>query len=97
MDEDFLLGTEFARTLFHGYAEKQPIIDYHCHIDPREIAEDKSYSSIADIWLAGDHYKWRARGQGGEEPPCWSFARTAFAHRQSPRLQQSCNKLSSRQ
>lgn len=65
MDGDFLLGTEFARTLFHDYAEKQPIIDYHCHIDPREIAEDKSYSSIADIWLAGDHYKWRAMRQCG--------------------------------
>ena len=65
MDKDFLLDTEFARTLFHNYAEKQPIIDYHCHIDPREIAEDKSYSSITDIWLAGDHYKWRAMRQCG--------------------------------
>ncbi len=65
MDEDFLLDTEFARRLFHDYAEKQPIIDYHCHIDPREIAEDKSYPSIADIWLAGDHYKWRAMRQCG--------------------------------
>ncbi len=65
MDSDFLLGTEEAKILFHDYAEKQPIIDYHCHIDPREIAEDKNYTSIADIWLAGDHYKWRLMRQCG--------------------------------
>ncbi|MBP5604171.1 MAG: glucuronate isomerase, partial [Ruminiclostridium sp.] len=65
MDSDFLLGTEEARILFHDHAEKQPIIDYHCHIDPREIAEDRNYTSIADIWLAGDHYKWRLMRQCG--------------------------------
>ena len=65
MDKDFLLDTEEARILFHGYAENKPIIDYHCHIDPREISEDKNYTSIADIWLAGDHYKWRLMRQCG--------------------------------
>lgn len=65
MDKDFLLDTEEARLLFHGYAEDMPIIDYHCHIDPREIAEDKSYGSITELWLGGDHYKWRLMRQCG--------------------------------
>ncbi|MBQ8968044.1 glucuronate isomerase [Ruminococcus sp.] len=65
MDKDFLLDTEEAKTLFHKYAEDMPIIDYHCHIDPREIAEDKSYESITELWLGGDHYKWRAMRQCG--------------------------------
>ena len=60
MDGDFLLSTETARILFHNYSEKLPIIDYHCHLSPREIAEDKRYSNITEVWLYGDHYKWRA-------------------------------------
>lgn len=59
MDADFLLDTETARQLFHGYAEAMPIIDYHCHISPREIAEDHHFRSITEAWLGGDHYKWR--------------------------------------
>ncbi|HIZ54599.1 MAG TPA: glucuronate isomerase [Firmicutes bacterium] len=59
MDEDFLLSTEPAKTLYHNYAEKQPIIDYHCHISPKEIAEDLQYDNITQVWLGGDHYKWR--------------------------------------
>ena len=57
--EDFLLDTKAARELYHGYAEKMPIIDYHCHLPPSEIAEDRRWSDIADVWLGGDHYKWR--------------------------------------
>ena len=67
MDEDFLLNTEFSRILFHEYAEKMPIIDYHCHISPREIAEDKRFSGITEIWLGGDHYKWRLMRSAGVE------------------------------
>lgn len=57
--EDFLLTTEAARTLYHGYAEKMPIFDYHCHLSPAEIYENKRFSDIGEAWLAGDHYKWR--------------------------------------
>lgn len=60
MDEDFLLDSEMARILYHNYAEQMPIIDYHCHVSPREIAEDKRYENITQVWLYGDHYKWRA-------------------------------------
>ena len=60
MDENFLLDTEVAETLYHNYAEKLPIIDYHCHINPKEIAEYKRYANITELWLGGDHYKWRA-------------------------------------
>lgn len=65
VNEDFLLYNDEARTLFHKYAEPQPIIDYHCHIDPREICEDKQYTSITELWLGGDHYKWRLMRQCG--------------------------------
>lgn len=57
--EDFLLSTEPARRLYHDYAEKMPIFDYHCHLNPREIYEDKRFADIGEAWLAGDHYKWR--------------------------------------
>lgn len=60
MDENFLLETQTARTLYHEYAAKMPIIDYHCHINPADIACDKQYSNITEVWLGGDHYKWRA-------------------------------------
>lgn len=59
MDENFLLSTPTSQTLFHKYAEKTPIIDYHCHINPREIAEDRQFDNITQLWLGGDHYKWR--------------------------------------
>lgn len=59
MDEDFLLSTPTAKTLFHEYAEKTPILDYHCHINPKEIAEDRKFDNITQVWLGGDHYKWR--------------------------------------
>ena len=60
MDKDFLLKTDTAKALFENYASKLPIIDYHCHISPKEIAENKSYDNITELWLGGDHYKWRA-------------------------------------
>ncbi len=59
MDRDFLLSTDTAKTLFHEYAEKCPIIDYHCHISPQQIYEDIRYDNITQVWLGGDHYKWR--------------------------------------
>ena len=60
IDDDFLLTTKQARELYHGHAEKMPIIDYHCHLPPAEIAGDRRWDDIADVWLGGDHYKWRA-------------------------------------
>jgi len=59
MDEDFLLTTETAKKLYHEVAAACPIIDYHCHINPREIYEDRRYDNITQVWLGGDHYKWR--------------------------------------
>lgn len=65
MGEDFLLTTKAARELYHGHAEKMPIIDYHCHLPPREIAEDRRWTDIAQVWLGGDHYKWRQMRSNG--------------------------------
>lgn len=59
MDKDFLLSTEVAKELFHNYAETTPILDYHCHINPAEIAQDRKFDNITQVWLGGDHYKWR--------------------------------------
>lgn len=68
MDKDFLLSTPTAQTLFHEYAEKTPVLDYHCHINPREIAEDRKFENITQVWLGGDHYKWRfMRSNGVDE------------------------------
>ncbi|MBQ4353388.1 MAG: glucuronate isomerase [Clostridia bacterium] len=60
MGKNFLLTNETAKILYHTYAAELPIIDYHCHVSPKEIAEDKQYSNITELWLGGDHYKWRA-------------------------------------
>ena len=67
MDRDFLLSTETAKKLFHTYAEGMPILDYHCHINPQEIAEDRKFDNITQVWLGGDHYKWRAMRSNGVE------------------------------
>lgn len=67
MDKDFLLSTDTAKTLYHDYAAKMPIIDYHCHINPKEIAEDKCFDNITQVWLGGDHYKWRQMRSNGIE------------------------------
>jgi len=58
--DDFLLGNKFAKTLYHQYASHLPIIDYHCHLPPKDIAENRQFENITRIWLEGDHYKWRA-------------------------------------
>ena len=65
INDDFLLDTPQARTLFHEYAEGQPIIDYHSHLDPAAIADNRQFSNIAQLWLDGDHYKWRAMRTNG--------------------------------
>ncbi|MFB9278938.1 glucuronate isomerase [Cohnella cellulosilytica] len=68
LDDHFLLQNEVSRRLYHDYAAGQPIIDYHCHLNPQEIYEDKRFGNLAEIWLYGDHYKWRAmRANGVEE------------------------------
>lgn len=65
MDEDFLLSTEIAQKLYHEHAEKTPILDYHCHINPEEIAKDRQFENITQVWLGGDHYKWRQMRSNG--------------------------------
>ena len=67
MDENFLLSTETAQRLYHEYAEKMPILDYHCHINPQEIYEDRRFENITQVWLGGDHYKWRQMRSNGVE------------------------------
>lgn len=68
MDKNFLLNTDTAKKLYHDYAGEMPIIDYHCHINPEEIAKDISFKNITELWLGGDHYKWRLmRASGVEE------------------------------
>lgn len=65
MDEDFLLSTESAKKLYHEYAEVMPVLDYHCHINPQEIYEDRKFQNITQVWLGGDHYKWRQMRSNG--------------------------------
>jgi glucuronate isomerase len=67
MNDDFLLQGETARALYHGHAEDAPICDYHCHIHPRSIAEDRHFTDIAELWLSRDHYKWTAMRYFGIE------------------------------
>lgn len=71
IDENFLLRSETARVLYHDYAKHMPIIDYHCHLPPDQIAENKQFENLTQIWLYGDHYKWRAmRANGINEKYC---------------------------
>ena len=67
MDKDFLLSTETAWALYHGTAAAAPIIDYHCHVSPQEIFEDKRFANLYEVWLTGDHYKWRIMRSNGVE------------------------------
>lgn len=68
INKDFLLETDAAKLLYHDHAAKLPIIDYHCHLSPKEIADDKVFDNISELWLGGDHYKWRAmRANGVDE------------------------------
>ncbi len=70
MTDDFLLDTEFARRLYHDYAKDQPIFDYHCHLPPQQVAENYRFKNLYDIWLKGDHYKWRAMRTNGVAERC---------------------------
>ncbi len=71
MDDNFVLQTETAQYLYHEHAKKQPIIDYHCHLNPEFIAKDRKFDNLGQIWLEGDHYKWRAmRTNGVDERFC---------------------------
>lgn len=71
IDENFLLFTKTARKLFHEHASLLPVIDYHCHLSPKELAEDKRFGNLTQAWLYGDHYKWRAmRTNGVDEKYC---------------------------
>ena len=75
LSDDFLLQTETARRLYHDYARPMPIIDYHCHLPPDQIAADKRFDNITQLWLYGDHYKWRAmRTHGIDERYCTGTA-----------------------
>ena len=74
MDKDFLLETDTAKHLFHHYAEQMPLVDYHCHISPREIYENRRFNDLVEVWLGGkqpdgsyfgDHYKWRVMRSNG--------------------------------
>lgn len=65
MNEDFLLDTPVAQQLYHQMAETMPILDYHCHINPEEIAKDRKFENITQVWLGGDHYKWRQMRSNG--------------------------------
>ena len=65
LGENFLLHSEAARYLYHEHAARLPIIDYHNHLSPQEIAADKQFENITQIWLYGDHYKWRAMRANG--------------------------------
>ena len=87
MNEDFLLTSDAAKKLYHEFAEPMPIIDYHCHLIPREIAENKQFRNITELFLGGDHYKWRAmasfgiddkfiRGDGDDYEKFLAYAKT---------------------
>ncbi|KHD37557.1 glucuronate isomerase [Clostridium acetobutylicum] len=65
MDEKFMLSTKVAEDLYNNFAKDMPIIDYHCHISPQEICENKSFKNITEVWLYGDHYKWRLMRSSG--------------------------------
>ncbi len=67
MDKDFLLSTETAKKLYHEYAAVMPVLDYHCHLNPQEIYEDRKFDNITQVWLGGDHYKWRQMRSNGVE------------------------------
>ena len=93
--EDFLLKTTTARRLYHTYASAQPILDYHSHLSPRDIAKNRRFHNLFEIWLEGDHYKWRAmRANGiaehfctGDAPPYEKFlawAQTVSATLRNP-------------
>src|SRR5579864_6070631 len=69
--ENFLLFNKTAERLYHTFAENEPILDYHCHLPPQDLAENRRFRNLFEIWLEGDHYKWRAmRANGVDERYC---------------------------
>ena len=80
LDDDFLLTTPTARRLYQ-VARSMPILDYHCHLDPKEIAQDRRFENITQVWLGGDHYKWRLmRANGVDEAYITGDAPDMIAH-----------------
>lgn len=65
LDKDFMLKSDFSKKVYHDYVEKMPIVDYHCHLEPKEIYENKKFTNITQAWLGGDHYKWRLMRANG--------------------------------
>src|SRR5882672_2087583 len=75
LDDNFLLNTKAAQQLYHEHAREMPIIDYHCHLPPQQIAADHQFENLTQVWLSGDHYKWRAmRTNGVDESFCTGAA-----------------------
>ena len=71
LHESFLLNTKAAQRLYHDYAKDEPILDYHCHLPPRDVADNRQFRNLYEIWLEGGHYKWRAmRANGVDESYC---------------------------
>ena len=86
MDGNFLLQTETSQKLYHEHAAKMPIIDYHCHLIPQMVAEDYQFKSLTEIWLGGDHYKWRAmRTNGVDERFCTGILQIGKSLKSGPK------------
>src|SRR5579871_2474086 len=78
LDEDFLLNNKTAQQLFHDFAKAMPIIDYHCHLPPQQIADDAKFDNLTQLWLNGDHYKWRAMRTNGVDESYITGSKTDF-------------------
>lgn len=78
MDADFLLETDTAKELYHAHAAQLPIIDYHCHLDPAQVAANHRFADLTEIWLGGDHYKWRAMRANGVDESYITGSRPAY-------------------
>ncbi len=65
LSDDFLLSNKTAVMLYNDFAKEMPIIDYHCHVSPEDIYRDKHFENLYDVWLSGDHYKWRIMRSNG--------------------------------
>ena len=77
-DDNFVLETKTAQDLYHNHAAKMPIIDYHCHLIPEMVANDHRFKSITELWLGGDHYKWRAMRTNGVDERYWRSLRSGL-------------------
>ncbi|MBQ7573429.1 MAG: glucuronate isomerase [Clostridia bacterium] len=93
MDKDFMLHNDTAKKLYHEYAEDMPIFDYHCHLSPQEMYEDKPFSSITQIFLDGDHYKWRYMRSMGIEEKYMTGHRTGNQMSDYERFEAFCSSL----